>query len=230
MSDLGPYRVLALLPVVLAPLGGCCSLAGLVCGPDRSDWVQKDYRSPEAALRTVMEALRRDDRRALFEGMSENLKVQLGVPGSFEVDLAIEKMRERVPGLHLLGTADVGEPTEVRLDPETPPLEVSYPLSIAGKTFVLAFVRQPFWEVSWVDAEGRRQRKGAFLSPRSRLSDVFWPRVTEEGAAGWVARPRAQVPEQLLGLDGGPPSVEGLEAFEVGQEWKLDDLREAVEE
>ena len=98
-----PTRQIAILALVLAlPASGCCSLARLFCGPDDSEWVQIDYRTPRAGLATFMEAVRRDDCRVIYDSLAETFKQRHSL-GLFEGCLFWERLKEAQSGLHLLG-------------------------------------------------------------------------------------------------------------------------------
>ena len=113
----------ALLPL---PAAGCCNLAMLWCGPDTSQWVSESYDSPEAAVRTFMEAVRRDNPRVICEALSPQYKAQLGIPGCFEAAVAWKRIADQTPGAHLLGTAEVSAPTALSDG------RVGYQLEVAG--------------------------------------------------------------------------------------------------
>jgi hypothetical protein len=214
----GIAAILSSAPFLAAT--GCCSLAGLVCGPDRSDWVQKDFRTPEAALATVREALRRDARLALFESLSESFRARYGLAGSLELEVAIERLQDEVPGLHLLGRSKVEAIASAGADPN----RAAFELRVAGRNFRADFVRQAYWELSWRDGEGRRLRDGEFVArgalARSFLADVAVDDVDES----WSVWPMARTPRPVRKAPEVPPDVDNLERFAIGYEWKLDDL------
>ena len=139
-----PMRVLASVAVVALslPMTGCCSLARLFCGPDRSDWISVDYRTPELAVRTLLEAFRRDDPQIVYLSISNGFRKRLGVD-ALTAELAWPKIREQNPGLHLAGYAEVPTPTLRGLD------RADVVLDIEGNRVELRLVRQSYWEVRY---------------------------------------------------------------------------------
>ena len=105
------------------PMAGCCSLARLFCGPDESPWVSVDYQTPQLAVQTFLEALRRDDPEIVYLSMSEAFRNRLGVDSS-TTQMAWPKIREMNPGLHVAGYAKVPEPTILGKDRARVPLEI----------------------------------------------------------------------------------------------------------
>jgi hypothetical protein len=143
MTGMRRFSLLVLAATAL-PLTGCCSLARLFCGPDRSPWVSVDFQSPELAVRTFLEALRRDNATVAYECLSESFRTRLGIDESM-TRLIWPKIREQNPGLHLAGYADVAAPT---IDPKNPD-RAGVLLNVEGTEIGLNLVRQFHWEVRY---------------------------------------------------------------------------------
>lgn len=115
---------------LLLPLSGCCSLARYFCGPDRTSWVSVDYSTPELAVKTVLEALRRADPEVLYDSLSDRYRDQLGIT-NLTLQVGWERFQEANPGLHVAGYATVPPPrmvgedrAEFTLDVEGTPVDV----------------------------------------------------------------------------------------------------------
>ena len=141
------------------PLQGCCSVARAWCGPDETPWVSVEFRTPELAARTLLEALRRDDPQVVYDALADDLREQLGLDG-LGVELAWPKIRAHYPYLHVAGYAKV-PPATVSPDGAT----ASVVVSLEGRRLELALVRQTYWEL-------RYRRPGADLSPEQRDARV----------------------------------------------------------
>ena len=138
-------RQIAILALVLVlPASGCCSLARLFCGPDDSEWVQIDYRTPRAGLATFMEAVRRDDCRVIYDSLAETFKQRHSL-GLFEGCVFWERLKEEQSGLHLLGYAEVTEPALL-------PGRAAYQLEYSGYCFRVELVEQQL--VPWQGRAG----------------------------------------------------------------------------
>jgi len=187
---------------------GCCSLAAFFCGPDRTRWVAPDYREPDRALATFLEAVRRDRPDVVYESLSEQAKVRYGVPGVMETTLAWERLKQEVSGLHLLGTATV-----TTLGPQ-PDGRVSFQLSVAGRSATAWVVEQPFWEVWWLGADGY-DRAGRFVR-RSDLAEMLVVQTEDEA----VLDARVRDPKVML------PDLrkDQVRELRVGIMWKVDEL------
>jgi hypothetical protein len=143
MTGMRRFSLLVLAATAL-PLTGCCSLARLFCGPDQSPWVSVDFRSPELAVRTFLEALRRDNATVAYECLSGRFRESLGIDESM-TRLIWPKIREQNPGLHLAGYADVAAPT---IDPENLD-RAGVLLNVEGTEIGIHLVRQCHWEVRY---------------------------------------------------------------------------------
>lgn len=132
----------ALLAAVFVPLSGCCSLSRLWCGPDRSEWVSVDYRTPRDAVRTLLEALRRDDPEIIYKSLSNDYRNRMRITEE-TAELFWPRIREENPGLHLAGYVEVPEPT--RHGPE----RASVVLDVEGIALAIELYRESLWEVHY---------------------------------------------------------------------------------
>jgi hypothetical protein len=121
------------------PLAGCCTMARFFCGPDRTPWVSVDYSTPEATVRTLLEALRREVPEIVYECLADAYAQQLGVD-QMTVQLAWPRIVEQNPGLHVAGYAEV--PMAQRTGPDTATVE----LAIEGRPVTIELVRQARWQ------------------------------------------------------------------------------------
>lgn len=154
----GPMRPLqiAALALLSLPLAGCCSMARLFCGPDTSPWVSVDFRTPELAVRTFLEALRRDDPEVLYQALSTRLRAELGVNGG-RTQMIWPKIKEQYSGLHMAGYAEI-PPIERRDDAQPNRAGVRrqwafVTIDVEGTKLPLRLVRECFWEVRWTRSE-----------------------------------------------------------------------------
>ena len=145
---------------------GCCGIASYFCGPDKSAWVTRDYRTPEAALATFLEAIRRDHLVTVHECLSEAAKSRYGLLGVVESTIAWQELRKQVPGLHMVGEAEI-ERRAAEADGR-----IRFELAVAGRKFQMRLRAQPFWEIAYV-AGGEMRRKGRFVEPRALAKAVL---------------------------------------------------------
>lgn len=186
---------------------GCCTLARLWCGPDRSAWISERYETADLALGTLQESLRRADRQTLFRCLSEQFKRREQLD-PIAIEVAWRRLTEQFDGIHLLGTAEVAASRELSADAR------EYTLAVAGRRFALLFVRQPYWEVRWSAADGQRS-DGAFV--RSVHSH-----------ARIEARPDGQSDLRIaLPPIGGSPALDAISFAGIGVEWKVDRIEDA---
>lgn len=137
-------RVLQALAVAaaLSPLSGCCSLARLFCGPDRSDWVQIDYSTPASTVRVLLEAVRRDNPQIVYETLADEYRTRLKLD-STSAQIAWQQLKEQTPGLHLVGYSEVPAPTRLADDGAT------FVLDVEGRSLRIDLVRESFWELAY---------------------------------------------------------------------------------
>lgn len=176
------------------------------CGPDQSRWVVRDYRTPESALETFLEAVRREHTQTIAEALSEDAKRAYGLTGIFETTLAWERLKTEVPGLHLLGEAAV------------PPLQPSgdgrwrATLTVAGQVIDLWLVEQPFWDVHFrVEGEAGLEHAGSYVTARSFKEMLLVQSDLDTTIDARVRDPR------LPTLEPGQ-----LRELRLGHDWKVD--------
>jgi hypothetical protein len=209
-----PSRCAALLPLglITLPPSGCCDLAGLLCGPDRSRWVPVSYDTPGEALATFLEAVRRDQARILCEALSEDFRQRLGLPGCLEGALAWDKLRDRMPGVHLLGAAEPAAPFAVT------PSRSCYLLEVAGRELVVVLRRYAF--------VGVRYTVDGVLEPQERyvesLADFVLLGGEELDRTVDLRIGELDLPNDLRGED--------IAAVVASHYWKVDDLLEVTDE
>ena len=184
-------------------LNGCCAISEYFCGPDQSRWVSVSYRTHEEALATLMEAMRRDDPDVIYQSLSQEFVQAYGLD-SLSFEKAWEVIRERVPGVHLLGNATVEGPERLGSD------RARYVLSRAGYEVEVVLVRKSFWEIEWT-SDGDAMAEGDYVRGLRRHVRV---RRSEPGVPYRVTIEFD--PEDLYDFD---PSR--LERAGVGREWKV---------
>lgn len=213
--------LLVVLPVLSAP--GCCSLARLFCGPDRSEWVQAGYETPEQTLRTFLEALRREDKYRLFESFSQGFKDRQQIDW-VNLQVGWEQLHEQYPYLYMAGYAEVPQQP---LRPEQ--YRVLYKLDVQGYQLQLALVKQAFWRVRYLAPKGQDPEAGFEVREKSTLVRSLEPflRFPEVDDPDYV--PIAfvnpddwrQAPKFPAVLD---PDLEQIVSTELGHVWKIDAL------
>lgn len=201
------------------PTAGCCTLARLFCGPDRSAWVSVDYTTPERAVRTLLEALRRDEPEVVYLSLSNDFRQRLGID-SQSAKLAWPKLREQNPGLHLAGYAEV--PPAVRRGPDRAEVR----LDVEGQTVDIELFREAYWQVRF---ERPGDEPGSYGPPgecgAAIDSFVGFARV-EAVADADTDRSRvllAPLPFEHFGYDSIP--LENIDAVGLDRRWKIASLR-----
>ncbi|MCA9300444.1 MAG: hypothetical protein KDA28_15340, partial [Phycisphaerales bacterium] len=99
-------QILAVLAICL-PTGACCNLARYFCGPDDSEWVSERFDTPDHAIRTFREAVRRADTSVIARCWSKGFRRRTGLVGSVESAIAWERVQEQFSGVHVLGYAEI---------------------------------------------------------------------------------------------------------------------------
>ncbi|MHC5066415.1 MAG: hypothetical protein ACYTG5_20870 [Planctomycetota bacterium] len=195
-----------LATAILLVTPGCCSLAQFFCGPDQSPWIPKSYGTPEDALATFLEAMRRDDSRQLYKSLSEDFKRREGLPGALEFELAWRQLRASYSYLHLLSNAEVGNsaPRGSRYH--------SFDLSIGGEVYRVSLRRQDFIRVVYVVPELEEPLEaGRYVDSLEGFLRIDPPDLA--GLDIVVTLPEMEI-EEL--------SHEDLLRAEIGRSWKLD--------
>ncbi len=195
---------------LLLSAGGCCSLARLFCGPDLSEWVQRSFETPTDAVRTFMEAARRDDavvvfRECLSEDYKRRLKAECGGDTTFGPVVAWDHMKRQAP-LHMLGYAQIRDLVE-NGD------RAACTLDVEGRQLHLELVQQAGWRIRFRNDRGDVLEVGRWSLP---------PGVSvEETPDGYS---RLVVPPLVIDRDEvrHPLTFERIVREEVSHEWKID--------
>lgn len=140
-------RLHALLLACVLPTGGCCSLARLFCGPDRTPWVSVDYSTPELAVRTLLEAIRRDEPEIVYLSLSSRYRQELNVD-KLTMQLVWQKLRDAYPNLHVAGYAQV--PAARVVGPDAAEVELDFD----GTPYVVRLRRERRHEIRWTRRDG----------------------------------------------------------------------------
>lgn len=221
-------RACALLAVAPLPLasGSCCGLARFFCGPDKSPWVQVDFATPDATLRTFLEALRRDRPDRVLECLAQSYREQHGL-GIGGIQVAWERLQREVPYLYLAGYLQVPEhPSRVQDD------GCSYELDLDGRTLRVDLVRQAYWDIYYRLDDGSVVRDGHILDHDSLNGYIT---VTSAGFSP------DSVPQSLIDAlplrlehprwcvlqpDGTPRALplDRIVYLAIGREWKIGNL------
>jgi len=206
-----PLNALALAALCTIP-GGCCSLARLWCGPDQSPWFDPGYATPQQAVTTVLEGVKRDRTQVLFESMTPELRAEMGLPTVMEEEIFRQRIGEEAPYLFMLGYADPGDPIM------TAPDLARFEFDVEGRPVTLTFLRQPmrrvlldlpFMQAEPVPVEDRL--------PGSTLAGAFTVR-TNRGEAS-IEAAQIRLPTELAEL---PPEVQVQAAQILRVEYTLD--------
>jgi len=140
-------RSFVLLVACLLPLPGCCSLARLFCGPDRSEWVSVRYDAPERTVATFLEAIRRDDGAEVTQCLTQDCLERLGLD-SFTAQIAWQRLRDQNPGLHLVGYAEVPAPSRRTMT------EAVFDIEVQDVRIHLELARESFLEITHLRDNG----------------------------------------------------------------------------
>ncbi len=203
-----PRLATALGLVVLLPTGGCCTIARLLCGPDKSRWVPREYRTPDEALATFLEAIRRDQPVFIHESLSEKAKQRYGLPGVFESTVAWERLKREVAGLHLAGDATLSAPIREADG------RVRYDLAVSGRSLTVRLVEQAFWELSYTNhPNGEIERAGRFVDEKTLTRMLVVQQTEEPGLTATIREP--SLPELA-------PTQ--LREVRLGYAWKVDEV------
>src|SRR5262245_6051001 len=98
----------ALALCAVAPLSGCCTLARLFCGPDRSPWVPISCETPRATLQTFLEAVRRDSPAQAYQCLARSF-LERNHWDVLVLTAFWQELHRQQPGLHLFGYAELPE-------------------------------------------------------------------------------------------------------------------------
>lgn len=209
-----PSLSLAASLVSLLPLTGCCTMARLFCGPDRTPWVPIAHDTARATLATFLEAVRRDDPLRVYQCLApsyiraNDLDYQL-------VTAFWERLCREVPA-HMLGYAELpAAPIRIQDD------GVTYAIEIEGRVLHIDLVRQSFWEVRYRAPDGSPRETSRNLDFASLNGFVAVTPQPEDPADG---TPRSRV--MLRPLEVEHPAtkalrLEDVDSVTVGREWKI---------
>jgi len=180
-------------------------MARLFCGPDRSEWVPIAFTTPKATMKTLLEAIRRDNPDVVFRCLGDDYKRTHGGTETVGFSVAWDRLKAETPGLHLAGYAVIPEPS-VRVDGK-----VLYRLDVEGHPIEIELARQHFYEVgdqSWPVPDLARYAKIRNLQPDQNDAE------------------RALI-DLALPFSPGRKSVslEQIERAGIGSEWKVAALR-----
>jgi len=215
--------LLLLVASSLAPLSGCCSLARFFCGPDRSEWVSERYDTPRQAVQTLFEAIRRDDAEVVYLSLARSCRQRLGLDG-LTTKIAWQRLREKVPGLHVAGYAEIPEPTLHGKD------RASVAVAVEGYVVEVDLERQAYQEIRYRRADGNEAAQSEVigsLGERARIElapplDRWRPWLEDEGEAHSLVH-LAPVPfHRPLDAD---VDMDAVEHIALTHRWKVADLR-----
>jgi hypothetical protein len=213
-----PLLCAALLPLCLH--GGCCSLARLFCGPDKSPWVSVGYATPEQTLATFLEAIRRDDVTEVYWCLSDAYKKAKGLPSLVDAAVFWEKLRKEIPYLHLLGEVPIpGQPLAAQDQ------AVTYELDVDGSPLRIVLARVHFLEIVYRTADGVPREASRYLdatlSGHLRVDATDPPRYDEDGNP--IAILRLEQPVEFAHAGDGV-RLDQLDRFAIGRQWKIADV------
>jgi len=209
---------LTLLAACTLPLSSCCTVARLFCGPDTSEWVSVDYSSPELAVRTFLEALRRDNATVTYQSLSDRYRAKLGLDEAM-ARLAWPKIREQNPGLHLAGYAEV---PDASFDPDNIDL-ATMELDVEGNKIRLRLRRQCQWSVRYrrpgnVPAAARNAETGYPVTDIASIIEVR-PVADDVEESNVLIKPLFVPHPRVFEI---PPSH--IDFAGVEQTWRIDGL------
>lgn len=199
--------------LLAAMLPGCCGIYAAWCGPDRSEWVQVGYATPEEAVATVLEAIRRGNADVLFQSTSPSLRRRLGIQDRLTMRSVWARLEDEVSGLNALGDGDPGAPAWVG------PERVTFDVSVLGERIPLTFHRMPWhWRIAAeFEMNGRRILERDDGNSPAPITQQVQPEEAIDGEATLVRLPPIGTG---IYLDG----VEQIQKVEFVREWRLDDL------
>src|SRR5436190_6065004 len=199
--------------VLLLPLPGCCSLARFFCGPDRTEWVSVDRATPEDAVKTLLESLRRSNPQILYDSLSDRYRDQLGVTGLI-VTVGWEKFCEANPGLHVAGYAQVPAPTVLTDD------RAEFTLDVEGTKVDVRVVRQLRARVTYRSDNGAQLDKS---DPLTRFAEVAMI-APEPGLPEGKERSRLTMTLTVRHPYADEVPLSRIDAAGIETVWKIDDI------
>jgi hypothetical protein len=199
---------LAALALTL-PQAGCCSLARLFCGPDRTPWVSVDYSTPERAVRTLLEALRRDEPEIVYLSLTDDCRREMKLDNA-TVKLIWPEFREQNPYLHVAGYAEV--PPVTRTSPD----RAEVVLDIEGHRLQVRLRRELFRGLRWTRTNGTPADPG---DRPETMQAVLRVDVDDEGDTpiSTIAPSPWQAPVAV--------PIDALEFAGIEAKWRIDALK-----
>lgn len=193
-------------------------MARFFCGPDTTPWVPIAYDTPDATVRTFLEAVRRDQPNEVYRCLAPSFKAHHQLDGLL-VQVAWDRLKEQVPGLHLLGYAEVPAAPSRIADGG-----VTYEIEVEGRVLRLDLVRQSYWELRYRGKDGKPRETSTALD-FDTLNGLL--RVTDKGLDPVDELPQAEVAlEPRVVLHPGAPRLrlEDVDGLAVGREWKIAEI------
>jgi len=212
MPGMRPLATTFAALALFVPASGCCSLARLFCGPDTSPWISVDYTTPTNAVRTLLEAFRRDDAQVVSTSLSSGFLQRMD-GDSLAVQVLYDRLKQELTGLHLAGYAEVPAPT--MLDDG----RARFLLDVEGTEVQVDLVRETLWNVRYRRPNGTPGETGGRVDGLTGLADV-------ELLGGDDERSRLTLRPLTfwhIGLDEVP--LEQVEFAGVERRWKVDALK-----
>lgn len=208
----------------LSPLSGCCSLARLFCGPDRSEWVQIDYSTPANTVRVLLEAIRRDNPQIVYETLADEFRARLKLD-STSAQVAWQQLKDQTPGLHLVGYAEVPAPVRWADDGAT------FVLDVEGRSLRIDLVRESYWELAYrrppePTSAGAPPPQGTLGEARRRL--VSWNTLARIEPIDDPDHDRSRIVLEPVAFEhDGMVEVplESIERVALVRRWKVANLR-----
>lgn len=209
--------VLSMLPVL--PLGGCCTMARFFCGPDTSPWVSQRFDAPEHALRTLLEAIRRDNADVVYLCLAPEYKQRLGLD-ALAANVAWQRLRDATPGLHLAGYAAIPRPDRIADDGAT------FTLDVEGRKLQVALVRQAYWQVRFLRPDGSIGEQSAAVTSLNTHARVERLPPHDPGDEDEDERSSIDVlPLEFRHAGVAAVPLDRIEQAGIGREWKVADLK-----
>lgn len=216
MMPARPLLALLFAPVLATP--GCCSLARLFCGPDKSPWVPVAYDTPAQTLATFLEAIRRDNAREVYFCLSRSYLESLGLPSGVGFTVAWERLCAEIPHLHLAGYLPVPAQPVAQQDQG-----VTYELDLDGTPLRVYLARQNYLEVRYRTVDGMPRDVGRYLD--ATLNGHLRLEPGEPDIDGEpTSRLRLELPVEFTHAGVATLPLEQFDRFAIGREWKIANL------
>ncbi|MCA8974437.1 MAG: hypothetical protein KDC98_06930 [Planctomycetes bacterium] len=202
----------ATAPMLLVALSSCCSLSRFFCGPDQSRWVSVTYDTPTDTVATLLEAIRRDDPSIVYQCMATGWKRRHHL-GSLEAGVGWQRLRDEVPGIHMVGYAEIPEVERMGDN------GARFVIETAGPTLRIDLVRESFRQVTYRRPNGTRGVSRVPLASWNPVARVEWLDDPVADKSRLVLDP---LEFEHTGLDDVP--LEAIEQAGLIRLWQIDDL------